>query len=446
MTHETCISVQNASKTFRLFAHPGDRIKQFFSLGFKQYHREFTALKNISLQVRRGETIGIIGRNGSGKSTLLQLICGILKPSAGSIQVTGRVSALLELGAGFNPEFTGRENVFFQGALLGFNRAQMETRFEQIAAFADIGAFIDQPVRTYSSGMYVRLAFAVAAHVDAELLVIDEALSVGDAFFVQKCMRYVDDFVRKGGTILFVSHDIAAVAQLCQTVYWLADGQIKLQGDPKTVIEGYIESLYQPSSTRVPGAPGSSMGQAARAQDATDLRDVRQDWLNSSLYRNAIAVSQFARESRGFGENGATITGVSLTNASGDAVGTVLGGELLTLQIHGRANKNIDIPLVGFFVKNSTGQTLFGDNTYLSYRDAPPRIATDHPFEAQFTFRFPVLPLGDYAVTVAVAEGTQANPVQHHWIHDALLLRSLSSSVATGLVGIPMQSITLHAT
>ena len=164
MAPDVVISARNLSKAYRLFGHPGDRIRQFLSLGLRQYHREFAALKGVSFDIKRGETVGIIGRNGSGKSTLLQMICGILKPTAGSIEVSGRISALLELGAGFNPEFTGRENVYFQGALMGFTKAQMDARFDEIAAFADIGEFIDQPVRTYSSGMFVRLAFAAMIH------------------------------------------------------------------------------------------------------------------------------------------------------------------------------------------------------------------------------------------------------------------------------------------
>ena len=207
---DIAISVRNLTKSYRLFGHPGDRIKQFFSLGLKQYHREFTALKDVSFDIKKGETVGIIGRNGSGKSTLLQLICGILKPTTGTVQVNGRVSALLELGAGFNPEFTGRENVYFQGALMGFTEAQMDERFDEIAAFADIGEFIDQPVRTYSSGMFVRLAFAVAIHVDPDILVVDEALAVGDMAFQRKCFAQIDRLRAAGCTIALVTHDMGA--------------------------------------------------------------------------------------------------------------------------------------------------------------------------------------------------------------------------------------------
>ncbi|PKO58767.1 MAG: ABC transporter ATP-binding protein, partial [Betaproteobacteria bacterium HGW-Betaproteobacteria-17] len=205
MSSDIAISVRNLSKTYRIFGHPGDRIKQALTLGRVPFHREFTALKDVSFEIKKGETVGIIGRNGSGKSTLLQLLCGILKPSSGSVTVNGRVSALLELGAGFNPEFTGRENVYFQGALMGFTRRQMEERFDDIAAFADIGEFVDQPVRMYSSGMFVRLAFAVAIHMEPEILVVDEALGVGDAAFQSKCFQRISAIREGGGSILLVT-------------------------------------------------------------------------------------------------------------------------------------------------------------------------------------------------------------------------------------------------
>ena len=220
------ISVRNLSKSYRLFKHPGDRIKQFFSLGIRQYHREFSAMEDVSFDICKGETVGIIGRNGSGKSTLLQLICGILKPSSGSVLVNGRVSALLELGAGFNPEFTGRENVYFHGALMGFSKAQMDERFDEIAAFADIGEFIDQPVRTYSSGMFVRLAFSAAISVDPDILVIDEALAVGDAKFQGRCFDRISAIRNRGGTILVVTHALEQVAHFCDRAILIRSREI----------------------------------------------------------------------------------------------------------------------------------------------------------------------------------------------------------------------------
>ena len=236
MASDIAISARGLSKSYRLFDHPGDRVKQFLSLGLKHYHREFAALRDVSFDIRKGETVGIIGRNGSGKSTLLQLICGILKPSAGTLQVNGRISALLELGAGFNPEFTGRENVYFQGALMGFTKAQMDRRFADVAAFADIGEFIDQPVRIYSSGMFLRLAFAVAINVDADLLVIDEAIAVGDAGFRARCFRRLGELGAAGCTILFVTHSMEQVTRFCNRSILLDHGRLLMQGPPAPVV------------------------------------------------------------------------------------------------------------------------------------------------------------------------------------------------------------------
>ena len=218
--NDTVIQVQGLQKCFQIYNSPGQRLRQFLQprvqrwLGrnVQRYYREFWALRDVSFEIRKGQTVGIIGRNGSGKSTLLQMICGTLHPTAGHVEVRGRVAALLELGSGFNPEFTGRENVFFNAGVLGQSEERTREKFADIEAFADIGEFMDQPVKTYSSGMLVRLAFAVIAHVDADILVIDEALAVGDAFFTQKCMRFLRSFMQQG-TVLFVSHDTAAKAR-----------------------------------------------------------------------------------------------------------------------------------------------------------------------------------------------------------------------------------------
>lgn len=237
-TDDISISVVNLGKTYRLFDHPGDRIKQFLSCGVKQYHREFTALEDVSFDIKKGETVGIIGLNGSGKSTLLQLICGILKPTTGAVTVNGRICALLELGAGFNPEFTGRENIFFQGALIGLSKAQVDERIDRILEFADIGNFIDQPVRTYSSGMFMRLAFSSAINFEPNILIIDEALAVGDSAFQAKCLIHLKALQAKNDSIiLFVSHDMVAVQNLCTRVLTLKQGHLVHDDQPHQVIE-----------------------------------------------------------------------------------------------------------------------------------------------------------------------------------------------------------------
>ena len=241
------IRVRELSKCYEIYDRPVDRLKQFIVPKIKRliyaqsadYFKEFRALSNVSFEVKKGETVGIIGKNGSGKSTLLQIICGTLSPTEGNIQINGRIAALLELGAGFNPEFTGRENVYMNGALLGLSVEQIDARFEDIAAFADIGSFVEQPVKTYSSGMFVRLAFAVAVHTEPAILIVDEALSVGDIAFQNKCMQKIRDLKAQGASILFVSHDLSTIQIICDRVIWLNQGQLILQGDAVSVCQEY---------------------------------------------------------------------------------------------------------------------------------------------------------------------------------------------------------------
>lgn len=237
------IEVNNLTKVYRLYNSPKDRLKEMLSFRGKKYYREFYALHDVSFTVEKGQTVGIIGQNGSGKSTLLQIVCGVLQPTSGSVKVNGRIAALLELGAGFNPEFTGRENVYMNGALMGFTRAQTDSRFPDIEAFAEIGEFIDQPVKTYSSGMFVRLAFAAAINVDPDILVIDEALAVGDLRFQLKCIEKMKDFQKSGKTVVFVTHDIYSVRNFCNKVIWLNQGTIKLTGNAILVTDIYSDFM-----------------------------------------------------------------------------------------------------------------------------------------------------------------------------------------------------------
>jgi lipopolysaccharide transport system ATP-binding protein len=249
---EIAIRVHNVSKCYHLYDRPQDRLKQFIAPRLrrlmgkesKSYSREFWALSDVSFDVKKGETVGIIGRNGSGKSTLLQIICSTLTPTRGSITTNGRVAALLELGAGFNPEFTGRENVYMNGALLGLAKEEIDARLDDIAAFADIGQFIEQPVKTYSNGMYVRLAFAIVINVQPQILIIDEALAVGDARFQAKCMKRIKVIQENGGSILFVSHDVSAVRTLCERAIWLERGHVRMAGEVFPVTGHYIEYLF----------------------------------------------------------------------------------------------------------------------------------------------------------------------------------------------------------
>jgi lipopolysaccharide transport system ATP-binding protein len=460
------INVHALGKKYDIYGRPSDRLKQmiFPRLGRLagkhglSYYREFWALRDVSFHVKRGETVGIIGRNGSGKSTLLQMICGTLHPSEGSIRTHGRIAALLELGAGFNPEFTGEENVYLSGLLYGIPEPELRKRFDSILAFADIGDFIRQPVKTYSSGMYVRLAFAIAAHVDADTLVIDEALSVGDVRFTQKCMRFMREF-QKRGTLLFVSHDTGAVTNLCDRAIWLDKGRLIMDGATRTVVEQYLAEQH--AADRLASGESVVVRQVAAAGDihnvgsqtdvvpvveAASTRDVIDPraalWSGASM-QNAIEVFEFDPDRFGseFGAGSAQITDVSIVGESGEPFRLVKGGEVVELHIDAAVSQAMHAPIFGFYVKDRLGQRLFGDNTYLTYRDRPVDADAGSNLRASFRFRMPILPTGDYSVDVALASGTQDDHTHQHWIHDALTFKASESTMRHGLVGIPMHSI-----
>jgi lipopolysaccharide transport system ATP-binding protein len=440
-------------KCHAIYESPRDRLKQFVlprlsravGVGPGRYYREFWALQDVSFEVRRGETFGIVGRNGSGKSTLLQLLCGTLMPTTGEVRTEGRIAALLELGAGFNPEFSGRENVYMNGQVLGLTVAEIDERFDRIAAFADIGDFIEQPVKTYSSGMYVRLAFAVIAHVDADILVVDEALSVGDAYFVQKCMRFLRDFMERG-TLLFVSHDTSAVLNLCDRAMFLERGRVRMIDTPKRVTEAYLADLYaqtQDVKGIAAATPDSSAPVEATPIEAADYRDAREELVRHSNLRNDLEVFRFDPDTPGFGTGHVRIDSATLNDANDAPLAWTIGGEAVRLTIRATAYARVERPIIGFLLKDRLGQALFGDNTYLTYLDEPPAAEPGHALVASFEFRMPELPAGDYALSVAVADGTQAAHVQHHWIHDALIVRAHASRVTFGLFGVPMKRIVL---
>jgi len=449
MSSDIAIKVENLSKCYQIYDTPRDRLKQFILPRLhhltgqtpRQYFREFWALRDISFEVKKGETIGIIGRNGSGKSTLLQMICGTLSPTSGSITTHGRIAALLELGSGFNPEFTGRENVYMNASVLGLSQEETDARFDDIAAFADIGEFIEQPVKTYSSGMMLRLAFAVIAHVDAEILVIDEALAVGDAFFTQKCMRYLRNFM-KMGTIFFVSHDTGAVKSLCNRAIWLEKGNVLQEGNAKDVCENYLEAFIEAqqgksTTTRIKASQNDST-------PSVPLKDQRQDLINASNLRNDIQIFDFDPDAPSLGQGAAQIISVNLLDNTGCPLSWIVGGEEVTLQIEAITHQLLDSPIIGFFIKDRLGQCLFGDNTYLTYLDSPVYCDAGSHLEARFSFQMPRLTTGNYSITVAIANGTQDIHIQHHWIHDAIIFKSESTSVAGGLIGIPMYDIKLY--
>ncbi|MGY0634005.1 ABC transporter ATP-binding protein [Luteimonas sp. A478] len=434
---DLAISAVGLSKCYNIFERPSHRLLQGLLGDSRKLYREFWALRDISFEVRRGETLGIVGRNGSGKSTLLQLLAGTLTATQGSVEVNGKVAALLELGSGFNPEFTGRENVYMNAAILGLTKAQIDARIQLIEEFAEIGEFIDQPVRSYSSGMVMRLAFAVMAHVEAEILIIDEALSVGDAFFTQKCMRFLRNF-KQHGTLLFVSHDDGAVTGLCDRAIWLESGRMKAEGDAKAVMSAYLETLIAQRQGGVLSAD------AAKPSEARVRRDPRQDLINHSNIRNDLELAPFDPEG-GFGAMDATLESVGLCDREGNELAWVVGGELARLQVDVIVNEPIDKPIVGFYLKDRLGQLLFGDNTYLSTLDCVLPGGHGQRYVATFEFVMPRLQAGDYFVTVGVSSGTQESHVVQHWIHEAIKITARGANIPAGIMGIPMESVKLEA-
>lgn len=451
-SNEIAVRVQGLSKCYEIYNNPRDRLKQFLMPHLrrlmgrapKQYFQEFWALKDVSFEIKKGETVGIIGRNGSGKSTLLQLICGTLSPTSGGVEINGRVAALLELGSGFNPEFTGRENVYMNASVLGLSNEEIDARFEKIVAFADIDDFIEQPVKTYSSGMMVRLAFAVIAHVDAEILVVDEALSVGDAFFTQKCMRFLRKFMETG-TVLFVSHDTGAVANLCSKAVLLNRGQVTEIGAPKKLIEHYLATFYELNQD-VSGALASEYKVPSDQTEAPiGYRDMRDGLISASKLRNDIQIYQFNPDLAGFGTGDATILSVRIVDQVGAPLSWIVGGEDVVLEIRCIANKDILRPIVGFHFKDRLGQIIFCDNTYLSFKHRPVPVYSGGTLITRFEFRLPILPTGEYTISPAIAEGTQDQHTQHHWLHDALILKVHASFVVMGLVGLPIKNISMES-
>ncbi len=407
-THDAMIIARELSKCYHIYARPQDRLKQFLSRGNRRFYREFWSLRGLDLRIARGESVAIIGRNGAGKSTLLKLLCGALNPTAGEVLVNGRVAAMLELGTGFSPEFTGRQNVYLNAGIHGLSHAEVDARFDAIAAFAEIGEFIDQPVKTYSSGMVVRLAFAVMAHVDADVLVLDEALAVGDVFFMQRCWRYLRTF-RERGTLLFVSHDMGAVTNLCERAIWLDQGVVQADGTAKHVSERYLESVYE-----------SLQGQSRIPID-TPAQTVRPGE---------------------FGLGGARIRSVALIDDEERPLRSVSGGQSVELRIVIDSIEPIDHPIIGFLVKDRLGQSVFGENTATSgFTPGPMHAGTAHTL--RFAFDLPRLAPGPYAISVSIADGTTAAHVQHHWVHEALLFEFVSDETVIGLIRVPMKTVRL---
>jgi lipopolysaccharide transport system ATP-binding protein len=422
MSDRTAISVNDVSKAYYNWESPASRLISPALAGLGRVlhldalrrkaaasRREFWALRDISFEVGKGEALGIIGRNGSGKSTLLQIICGTLNPTHGSAIVQGRVAALLELGSGFNPEFTGRENVYLNGAILGLSRTEVEAKFDQIAGFADIGDYIDMPVKVYSSGMLMRLAFAVQTAVDPDVLIVDEALSVGDVFFQQKCFERLSNLMEKGVTLLFVSHDSGSVAKLCHRALWLSGGRCVMLAEAQKVLRlfsaGYddrvIEKLVQ-----------------ERLTDSDGEEKARREGPTRSMAEPESAVEHMGVRT---GNGAATILGAGLYDENGLRSGAAFHGSTIHLRVSARANRRIRAA-VGYAIRSRLAEYLASDDTMIRGL-AHPEWQPGDIFTIRFSIKLPIMHPGDYTITVNVWDmeaGEDADKIQ-----DSLALRVL---------------------
>ena len=397
------VDFRHVSKSYPVYESPKDRLKELATFNRRRYHQDFWALRDVSFQVRKGETFCIIGENGSGKSTLLQIIAGILAPTSGDARASGRVAALLELGSGFNPEFTGRENVYLNASILGLSRREIDQRYEQIASFAEIGSFIDQPVKTYSSGMAVRLGFAVAIHVDPEILLVDEALAVGDIYFRQRCMRKVHELRAAGVTILFVSHSMGDVKAIGERCMWLDAGRVRELGSADEVITKYLAKMAEKDSAYLgsPNAPVIPTGPAAGPPEFLER-------IPNIDHRH--------------GDGRAHIRGIAVYDTFGRDLPILMPGSRIILRVCAEAHQDIALPNIGFMMRNHLGLDFAGTNTTREGRQLPAMQKGDR-VTVDFHVDLPDLYPAGFSFSPAIADGTLHSYTMCDWIDNAITLQ-----------------------
>ena len=406
---EMAIQVKDLSKVYKLYNKPSDRLKE--TLGFHVDAREHYALKHVNFEIRKGETVGIIGTNGSGKSTILKIITGVLNPTGGEVNVDGRISALLELGAGFNMEYTGIENVYLNGTMLGFTKEEIDERLDNILEFADIGDFVNQPVKSYSSGMFVRLAFAVAINIDPEILIVDEALSVGDVFFQAKCYRKFEDFKKEGKTILFVSHDLGSITKYCDRAILLNQGEKICEGTPKEAVDIYKKVLvhqFDPSELET----DSRMN---------DVEDVSANW------KDSVVVNPKLIE---YGEKIAEITDYAILDDKGLITNTLMKGSTFSVRMKVDFHEEIKEPIYAFTIKNLQGIEITGTNTMYEKADVKGKKEGESQ-EITFTQKLD-LQGGEYLISLGCTGYRNGEFVVFHRLYDVCSLTVISDRNTVG--------------
>ena len=414
------VEFQAVSKSYAIYDAPGDRLKELLTFNRVRRHKDFWALHDVSFEVRRGQTFCIVGENGSGKSTLLQMVAGILHPTSGLMEVKGRVSALLELGAGFNPEFSGRDNVYLNGSILGLTTRQIDERYRDIENFAEIGDFINRPVKTYSSGMVVRLAFAVAIHVDPEILLVDEALAVGDIYFRQRCMRKVHELRSRGITILFVSHAVSDVKAIGDAVLWLDHGRVVELGEPDRVVAKYLAAMSQKDSAY----------RLLRSADGEKRT-------RSGPVRAPEIIEGIPNIDHRYGDGRAEIIGIAVLDEQGQPVHLLDPASRIVLRISVRAKDDLAMPMVGFMLRNQLGMDFSGSNTAREGYELPPMQPGDIT-TVDFHLELPELYPASFSFSPAIADGTLQAYQMCDWIDNAIALQmSRTADEIYGYIHLP---------
>lgn len=416
---ESVIRIENITKKYDLYANPYDRFREAVGIRKKSLHKDFYALNDISFDVKRGETVGIIGTNGSGKSTLLKIITGVLNQTSGNAEVKGKVSALLELGAGFNQEYTGLENIYLNGRMMGYSKREMDARVNDIIEFAEIGEFIYQPVKTYSSGMFARLAFAVAINVEPDILIVDEALSVGDLFFQNKCFRKFEELKQKNVTILFVSHDIASVRQMCSRVLWIEKGIQKIFDKSDIVCDMYMDEKRM------------AMNQNANTKSVTKKITITE--LNEKKDYPKIV-----KGTDRFGSNDVSIVSAYFSNKKAEIVNTLEVDCEYQAHVVFEAKADMENIIVGFVLENNKGLPLFDINNYINQQETI-SAKKGQVIEIVYNFCLPRILKGTYLVSAAVAQGTQESHEILTWLHGISELQVVNMGYNSSYIEIPAQ-------
>lgn len=405
MGKEIVVCADHLTKAYKIYGKRKDMVKEAFSVSRKKYHNLYYSLSDVSFEIGKGEMLGVIGENGAGKSTLLKLLTGVTKPTEGSVTIQGKIAALLELGAGFNPNYTGIENIYLNGTMMGFSQKEMEERVDQIVAFADIGEFINQPVKNYSSGMFARLAFAVAINVEPEVLIVDEALSVGDIFFQNKCFRKIEELKDKGVTILYVSHDLASVKEMCDRVLWLEKGKVKMFGNCVEVCNEYSNALLRNKD---------EIYESTTQKETDDLYETRQEkqielppiqYTNESILSDEIKIKSFY-----------------VTDENGNITNCLKQGEKCKVSIVIDSSITLEKAIVGFAMATVKGVWVLNLNSLINAGKRHIRINAGECCRVDFCFCMPALMKGEYVLEAAVCDGVMRNYKTYTWLYNVMSL------------------------